>query len=163
MSTLYVDNLQPNLGSRVMAAGHVVQVVSAETNSQVQNTTTSYIDTGLTATITPTSASSKILILVSQAFTLLSSPDTNNQKQANLVITDGSNTILFGGSGYDQFRVKEQFAFAWQANLQTTHSPSTTSAITYKTRLKQMFGTNLIVSTQYNNNPSSITLMEIAQ
>ena len=64
MSTLYVDNLQPNLGSRVMAAGHVVQVVSAETNSQVQNTTTSYIDTGLTATITPTSASSKIAILL---------------------------------------------------------------------------------------------------
>ena len=40
MSTLYVDNLEPNLGSRVLAAGHVVQVVQATHTTQTELTTT---------------------------------------------------------------------------------------------------------------------------
>jgi hypothetical protein len=38
MSTLYVDNLQPNLGSRVSIPGHVIQVV--KWNPVVNTTTT---------------------------------------------------------------------------------------------------------------------------
>ena len=163
MSTLYVDNLQPNLGSGVSIPGHVIQVITAETSTTVSNTTTSFTDTGLTATITPKSASSKILILVSQNLSITSSPDTNAQKQANLIITDGDNNFIFGATGFDQFRVKEQFAFAWQADLKTTHSPNTTNAVTYKTRFKQQLGSNFILYTQHSNVPSSITLMEIAQ
>lgn len=46
MSVLYVDNLQPNLGSRVMAAGHVVQVKQASSNSRFTTQSTSFVDTG---------------------------------------------------------------------------------------------------------------------
>lgn len=65
MSTLYVDNLEPNLGSRVMAAGHVVQVKEAQAPSGgvVAFTSSAYTDIGLSVSITPTSASSKLLIL----------------------------------------------------------------------------------------------------
>lgn len=62
MSTLYVDNLEPNLGSGVHAAGHVVQVVFGELTTRVQTSTTSWNDIGLSATITPQHANSKILI-----------------------------------------------------------------------------------------------------
>ena len=47
-------------------AGSVLQVVTGTTSTLVSNNTNVPVDTGLTATITPTSASSKILILVSQ-------------------------------------------------------------------------------------------------
>jgi len=63
MSTLYVDNLQPNLGSRVMAAGHVVQVVSARDTTRVQGSTSAYQNTGLAITFTPSSANSKLLFI----------------------------------------------------------------------------------------------------
>ena len=62
MSTLYVDNLQPNLGSRVMAAGHVVQVVEASQKSTVSVSASSSDTIILTCNITPTSSSSKILV-----------------------------------------------------------------------------------------------------
>ena len=62
MSTLYVDNLQPNLGSRVMAAGHVVQVVTTKNQSQYGLASSAWTDTGISVFITPTSATSKILI-----------------------------------------------------------------------------------------------------
>jgi len=163
MSTLYVDNLEPNLGSRVLAAGHVVQVVNETYTTQVTTTGTSFIDTGLTASITPTSTSSKILILVSQHLEMVSSPDTNAQHQLSLVITDGSNNIIFGQSGNNQFRVKEQYAFAWQANLNAIHSPNTTSSFTYKTRFKVQLSNNTSAVVQDNNHHSNITLMEIAQ
>ena len=63
MSTLYVDNLQPNLGSRVMAAGHVVQVVQA-TGTNATSIATSGVWTPVAGTfsITPTSSSSKIMV-----------------------------------------------------------------------------------------------------
>ena len=65
MSTLYVDNLQPNLGSRVMAAGHVVQVKEAHAPSSgtTSFTSSTFTDIGLSVSITPTSTSSKFLIL----------------------------------------------------------------------------------------------------
>ena len=67
MSTLYVDNLQPNLGSRVMAAGHVVQVVQATSTTNLTVSSggggTTWNDSGATVTITPTVASSKVLVL----------------------------------------------------------------------------------------------------
>jgi len=60
MSTLYVDNLQPNLGSGVSIPGHVVQTVYSTNTSQLSTTSTSETSTGLSVTITPHSSSSNI-------------------------------------------------------------------------------------------------------
>ena len=71
MSTLYVDNLEPNLGSRVLAAGHVVQYQRFEpsptsttpaspTNGRVA-LTTSNTTSVWTAAFTPTSSDTKII------------------------------------------------------------------------------------------------------
>ena len=43
--------------------GHVLQVVHYLWQSQTSTTSTSYVDSGLTATITPSSTSSKILVI----------------------------------------------------------------------------------------------------
>jgi hypothetical protein len=66
MSTLYVDNLQPNLGSRVMAAGHVVQFKYDYSSTGTTITTNAnsggWVDVPVSVTITPTSTNSKIYI-----------------------------------------------------------------------------------------------------
>ena len=149
-----------NIRYEDMPAGSIIQVVSATYQTGVGTSGQSFVDTGLTASITPKSSSSKVFVTVSQAFSFTNSAD--DQYQGNLVITDGSNNILFGGTSYDQFRIKNMIAFHWQANLQVLHSPSTTSSFTYKTRMKSIYS-NTAVYAQYGNAaPSSITLMEIA-
>jgi hypothetical protein len=47
-----------------ISGGKILQVVSATDNTATSTTSTSYVTTGLSATITPTSATSKVLILV---------------------------------------------------------------------------------------------------
>ena len=68
--TLTVQNIEgPSSGAnanKVIIPGHVIQVVHARTNTEVSGDTTTYTDTTLSASITPTSTSSKILIRVNQ-------------------------------------------------------------------------------------------------
>ena len=173
MSTLHVENLKglssgsnankiivPS-GQTLSAAGHVIQTVSVTYSTQATTTSTSFVDTGLTASITPKFSSSKIFISVCQAFSMVGPND--NQYQGNLIIADSSNNTLFGHAAWDQFRIKNMIAIAWQANLQHLHSPSTTSAFTYKTRMKSQLGTGNNVYAQMDGTDSNITLMEIAQ
>ena len=65
MTTLYVDNIAPNLQSKISApnlqlpSGSVLQVVSSTKTDSSAISSTSFTDsTGLSATITPTSTSS---------------------------------------------------------------------------------------------------------
>ena len=51
-----IDNIQA-------ATGAVLQVVQASNSTSFVTSSTSYVDTPLTATITPTSTSSKILVM----------------------------------------------------------------------------------------------------
>ena len=73
MSTLTVQNIQGSASSSntisvasghvLNAPGHVIQTVYATQASQESTTSTSFVNTSLAATITPTSASNKILVL----------------------------------------------------------------------------------------------------
>ena len=68
MSTLKTNTIQAATGTTVSVAdghtlappGHVIQVVSSTLTSAASGSGTSVVDTGLTATITPSSTSSKI-------------------------------------------------------------------------------------------------------
>ena len=74
MSTLFVNKLKAAVGSIInvpadqtlYAPGHVIQVINGSHSTTVASTVTSFADTGLTATITPTNNTSKILVLVNQ-------------------------------------------------------------------------------------------------
>ncbi len=140
-------------------SGGVVQVVNATYGTLVSNSTTTYSDTGLTATITPKFASSKILVLVSQ-----NGIAKNNDQFADLglkLLRNSSDIIVLAQAwGYSAT------ALAWQGDVITTcylDSPATTSATTYKTQFRNNDGFG-IVYVQYNgaSSTSTITLMEIA-
>lgn len=148
-----------SVASSQLPVGSVLQVVNAVTAIQVTSTTTSYTDTGLTATITPSSASNKILVLVNQTGCGKITNDTTLQ----LKLLRGSTDLMWlersggwTGSGATNFFGSCSCSFL--------DSPGVTSAVTYKTQ-QASFNGGASVFTQYNvgagNPTSTITLMEI--
>jgi len=172
MSTLYVDNLQPNLGSRVMAAGHVVQAKQAASTTYLEISSggggTTWHDAGAIVTITPTATSSKVLILNSA--TGIHNPTTSGSIACRIlrnVNGGGWNVVThrarqgYGGSGLGTY-----YSVQWDYNY--LDSPNTTSSVQYKIQINMEAGGNL----RYNSSDStyspqtsesSLIVMEIAQ
>jgi hypothetical protein len=149
-----------------LPAGSVIQVVQGTTTTQVTTTSSSLVDTGLTASITPKFATSKILVLVSQSLAVSNSNNTFNS--IGLGIIRNSTTVFFsdralairaGLSGSGDVILDALVAFNY------LDSPSTTSATTYKTQFRVFDTNNGSIRAQETLNTtsaSSITLLEIA-
>ena len=136
MSTLSVDTIQgKTTASKVDIAGHVVQVVYAETDTRQSLTSTSYTDlTGMTATITPFSATNKILVQV-----CLNIGHQNVAMNISCRLLRGSTNIFAGTdtSNKQGFVQTEANVSGYQYEIKnftatTLDAPSTTSATTYK-------------------------------
>ena len=143
------------------AGGKVLQVVSAVYSTSTGITTTSYADTGLTATITPTSATSKILVLISQAITLSGGTVSGGAVKVLRGATDiytvaGTNNQAFlaGETGANSY-LGGSFAFNY------LDSPTTTSATTYKTQGRRNANSASVMTFNGDGASSSITLLEI--
>jgi hypothetical protein len=142
---------------RLNRAGNVLQVVNASTSTNTVNNTNVYADTTLTASITPTSASSKILVLVNQAgLYKTGSLDSGVRLQ---LLRDSTSLIEFAiGAGYTGTTTDNIPNAATTSYLD---SPNTTSSVTYKTQFRN--GVNAGgVRVQANSAFSTITLMEVA-
>jgi hypothetical protein len=154
------------LPKAALPTGSVLQVVSTTYSTAVLNTTSTLADTNLTATITPSSATSKILVLISQYIYIVSGINSANAN-TGLVDTQRNGTSIFQTD--NTLGIKAQAPSGdvnqifWYLPIFYLDSPATTSATTYKTQmaLSTTGGTNKITA-QYNNKPSTITLMEIA-
>jgi energy-coupling factor transporter ATP-binding protein EcfA2 len=136
--------------------GSVLQVVSATYNTQVSTTTNAQLDTGLTATITPKSATSKILVVVDQNGCGKETSDT----AINLLLYRNSTVIAYPGQvvGYTG---NTGLSFVGTIGATILDSPATTSATTYKTTFSS-WQNNARVYVQFQASWSTITLMEIA-
>ena len=141
--------------------GSVLQVVNSAYSTQVSSTSVTFSDTGLTATITPKSASSKILVLVNHNGNLLIGGNNGiswkllrNGSQIQYV--DDLSPYIATGSN----------AASGSCNVNYLDSPATTSAITYKTQFSNRNATGTVVTQYYGggstNSTSYMTLMEIA-
>ena len=161
MSTLFVDNLQPNLGSRVMAAGHVVQVVQHVNTTGISKSGSTITATGIAASITPTSTSSKILIMYDLQYHIDTSPSSGGLGLR--IHRDG--TFIAGDdtgyrSAYSQLSASGTRPRG-RASFTYMDSPSTTSSTTYEIYCMAWDAATSYISE--GNVPSTITLMEIAQ
>jgi hypothetical protein len=135
--------------------GNILQVVQATTTTMVSNTTTTFADTTLTATITPKSTSSKVLVTVNQHCFKGSS---NSENAVVLRLFRDATQIQEAES---LLRTASTVEINSYQMLQVLDSPATTSAVTYKTTFKNNVAANQ-VQVQNNDNPSTITLMEIS-
>lgn len=133
-------------------AFRVLQIVNATYATTQGSTTTTYADSGLTATITPQSTSSKIYVVVS--LTAYSDAATT---ELGLRLVRGS-TTLRTNTGYCYSTGGSQ---SGDPVFQHLDSPSTTSATTYKLQFARVSGTGNVY-TNPNNNQGYITLMEVS-
>ena len=142
-----------------IVGGKILQVVSANPASQIQITSSSYVIlTGLTVNITPTSASSKILI--STNFSLYKS---SAAAQCDTTLYRDSTNIgqaTGGAYGFGQFANLGNYGGVNGINLQYYDSPNTTSQVTYAVYGRVTSGHNFYV--MGNNIPANITVMEVA-
>jgi hypothetical protein len=144
--------------------GKVLQVITASTTTSTAIASETYTDTTLTATITPSATTSRILVLTSQNFFSSRSNDTWNG--AVRLLRGATAVLTVGPGGYEAFGGYVASSGAGQLrgmnSLCYVDSPATTSATTYKTQGRAASATNSgQVTFQSNAAPSTIILMEI--
>lgn len=176
MTTLYVDNIAPNLQSKISApnltlpTGSILQVQNGILKARTTMSSTSITATNLTASITPTSTNSKILIEVTSGW---------GMSQHNLgkfyLYRNGAN-IMSGANGDDAVQIfQNQVQGGTSSNsngfyvplaLSYMDTPSSTSALTYSLHFNTDNGSATV---HFNSRPQSnqpgyaqMKLMEIA-
>lgn len=145
--------------------GKVLQVVYGSSSTSTAITTDTYSDTTLSASITPSSASSKVLVLVAQVSlaargaigmyagtrllrgaTVILEPSPARREQTGILVTGDTGSV----------------EIVSVISMNYLDSPSTTSATTYKTQ-GACFATSgsATLTLQTNSSISTIILMEI--
>jgi len=139
-----------------VGGGKVLQVINAVTSTETSSSSTSYADTNLTAAITPSATSSKVLVLVNQVGLMKNSSDNGGKLQLLRGATvlgmfendfgrdGGTGLNIIGGTGMCKL-----------------DSPNTTSATTYKTQFACSVAASASAQVQHNSAVSSITLIEV--
>jgi hypothetical protein len=141
--------------------GKVLQVVSTTFATSTSIASGSYTDTGLTLSITPTLATSKVLVLTYQTF------GTSRQtgqcgagiqllRGATVLTTPSNDMFADGASGAASVFLNNQVSISY------LDSPATTSATTYKVQGKvETTANSSTLVAQYGNTTSTIILLEI--
>lgn len=160
MSILKVDTLQPATGSRVLSAGHVVQIQTSGSSGYTTTNSTSGVD-ALTCSITPSATTSNVFVMMNL------NGVTINTIQKWMILELYRDTTLIR-------RIHDDVGFSinhLNYNTDVTcnfldDTVSTTSSVTYKLKMATQSGVTVGFNnygTANNRTSSIITLMEIAQ
>tara|TARA_R110000782_G_scaffold72294_3_gene144827 strand:- start:3066 stop:4112 length:1047 start_codon:yes stop_codon:yes gene_type:complete len=136
-------------------AGNVLQTIFGTSTNQVSNSSTNFVDTTLSATITPQRKSSRILILISQQ-AYVGGANANNGWGGRIL--RGSTAIHTFAS--EAFRSGTTLEMTGVIPATYLDSPNSVSPVTYKTQFKNTVASNQVTSQQYN--ASSMILMEVS-
>ena len=142
-------------------AGAILQVVYGFTTTQVEASFSSATDLGLSASITPSSSSNKILVLVSANG--IGVRGTGATYWDGYLVRASTN---IGGFGNYLSNTYGNQGF-WGASLCILDEPATTSSTTYKLQGIRKAGSdncifNITTGTAGTGTRSTITLMEVA-
>jgi hypothetical protein len=165
MSTIKVDRIEPQDGLQTNAMGGIVQVVRVVYTGQATTTSTSYVSTGLQASITPRSASNKIMVSFEHSMyrvpnNLTAFHGIRIKRGTNVIYTPVTNSV----GPYD-FGVYSANTVHGRSRVEYLDSPSTTSSITYSTEMA-LYGDGTLYSNYQDTSTavtpqSFMTLMEI--
>ncbi len=168
MSQIKVNSIVPVGGLASGVSGGIIQVVNA-IKTDTASTSSSFADTGLSASITPTSTSSKILIIA-----MLGGLGADNSSiKAKLM--RGSTDVAVGDAASNRARATVQGQNSSNFNAASFHmsaldSPSTTSATTYKVQFGGNGGVTVFLnriardtdsSAEDARTASTLTLLEV--
>jgi hypothetical protein len=140
--------------------GKVLQVVQGTTATQTTIASATLTDSGLSATITPSAATSKILVIISQQIYQVST-SASSAYGKGAILRDATavlNNNYIGGMGITSTTSTYERVHTWSPVY--LDSPSTTSAVTYKTQLATT-SAGTIEAQFSSSNTSTIVLLEI--
>ena len=156
-----------------LPAGSVLQVVQTTKTDTFSTTSTSYTDiTGLSVSITPISASSKILVIYN-----LTAGARSSTYAGGIQLFRDSTAIYRGDAAGSRTRASSFWwsdansYTMWPLNGTFLDSPATTSATTYKLQIFSAYADESVFinrnqsdsdSSVFGRTASSITVMEIA-
>tara|TARA_R100000388_G_C7166502_1_gene121772 strand:- start:83 stop:613 length:531 start_codon:yes stop_codon:yes gene_type:complete len=175
MSTIKVNKIIPVAGVPTGGGGGIIQTIQVTHTAEVSTTGITFVDTGLSASITPISSTSKILVMVTQRFFIQRSTD---QARGGFRLLRGSTVIMQGpntqngqepGGEGQSTNLGGSTQVAGAFNCTFLDSPSTTSSTTYKTQFanNQSSASPTIFVNSLNNNSgedgvSTMTLFEVS-
>lgn len=159
----------PGDGGSSGVGGKVLQVVSQTQNEVWTTTSTSYQPvTGLAATLTPASASSKIMIFVKTS----QDGDGDGSRVETALSRNGTQIGQADGKDYFSSGIHSRsgtdgnkYRLPGQTNIDFLDAPNTTSALTYQVSMRVSSGTaylNRANDSEIYRGVSSITLMEVS-
>ena len=137
-------------------AGQVIQVLSATDSTARTTTSGTYVTASntLSVSITPSSASNKILLILS----LCGAGSDSANNNANFTIFRGASTNLSPSGGFVDQYVNSGGAYYLSGSANYLDSPATTSSTTYQVYMKSAGG----LTARLNNGGSSVlTALEI--
>ena len=166
MSELRTNRIVPRDGLQSGSSGGIIQIRQGTLTAPASTGTSgSFTDTGLSATITPTRADSKVFCMVT-----LGSISSPGGTSVGFRLVRGSTDIGMPDStslqsGFTNIYVSEDTSL-FSAAFNFLDSPATTSATTYKITWRNSSGTTYLGrfptdSTNYNG-VSTLTLMEVS-
>jgi hypothetical protein len=164
-----------------MPSGSILQVVSARNGDYYSTSSQSWVDiTNLSLTITPTSATSKIFLIL--CFGRATTNASNLDYSASIrILGNGSDSLAINGNASGSREKVAMVVNGWAFNADhcpgglgcsALESPATTSAITYKVQVRVQGPTFIMNGTSNNGDSgqtyhsrsqSSFTAWEIAQ
>jgi hypothetical protein len=143
------------------SSGRVLQVVNSILTGQISSSSSTFANTGLAATITPSSSTSKILVFVD---IVGCSHDTGNTA-VQLKVLRGSTQIVYIEDYAGNPSTTSATGYTGGSGCNYLDSPATTSATTYVVQLASRSNVAAVYINNYGGNnsaTSTITLMEIA-
>jgi hypothetical protein len=140
--------------------GKVLQVVQGTTSTQTTISSATLTDSGLSASITPSATTSKILVIISQQIYQINTSASSAYGKGAILrnSTEVLNNQYIAGMGITTVTGTYERAHTWSPVY--LDSPSTTSSVTYKTRLATN-SSGTIEAQAFNSSTSTIVLLEI--
>ncbi len=133
----------------------VLQTITATSATPFSTTSNTFQTTNLSATITPTSASNRILIIASGAMQGV----TGNHDGSYSLFRDSTN--LGGTTGFGDVFTTSGGATDWPVAVVYIDSPASTSAIVYSVKILSANNTNTMTFGPYSTQKQSIVLIEV--
>ena len=146
------------------ASAGLIQSVGATTTTLTGISSTSFTDSTITATITPTSASSKILILVSAECLIFSTNGGTNARAEIRIMRDSTpvfTTVPLVANSTLSSGTINNYAMNASAAMVYLDSPNTISPITYKVQGRVSTTTNSTFMRFQPDEDSGIVLLEL--
>ena len=149
----------PTWASAAGGGGKVLQVVQGTSTTTTTTSSSTYTDTTLSASITPSASTSKILAIVSQPIQHTLTGVSGSEMSAQVQLVRTSTGIVSWRFGTRVGAYNSELNIDTIQSMSYLDSPATTSATTYKTQFKNLGSGSTTVQT--GSTTAVLLLLEI--